>query len=409
MVGGRKVSRPDALWPESLCGRGLGSRHRCCTAVVSSCREVWGSVLKRAQPSPLVARGVPRPGGPPGLSSGTAGVTRRKAGTTSSQRGPDALGHTHATVGGTAGGHPARGSESLKPSLGSDRSLQPDSVKPDPLVTAGQQYGGEYVLGPYTDRTPRPGHGWIGRPAGSGDAREPGRRRSKVAVRERAAEPPWREKAGETPHRPIGRGRFRPLLCWPGGGPAGGVHLDNCRRASQERALGAKLTKAHGGCLGVEGADEGRGGRRNAPGSGPARGDPAISEWGNPPGGNAGRPRWPPGTGTGGRETSQYPEEQKPNGIPSVVASERGTAQTGHPWRGVGVVRPGRGRPHTSWLIPSRTAVGPAAREGESPVGERGARVAGCASTTEHGHAVGSWGDYPPRLNTPSTDSGPVP
>jgi len=31
---------------------------------------------------------------------------------------------------------------------------------------------------------------------------------------------------------------------------------------------------------------------------------------------------------TGGTETSQYPEEQKATAIPSVVASERGTAQT---------------------------------------------------------------------------------
>ena len=34
------------------------------------------------------------------------------------------------------------------------------------------------------------------------------------------------------------------------------------------------------------------------------------------------------GEGTGGTETSQYPEEKKSNEIPSVAASERGGAQT---------------------------------------------------------------------------------
>ena len=33
--------------------------------------------------------------------------------------------------------------------------------------------------------------------------------------------------------------------------------------------------------------------------------------------------------GTGRTETSQYPEEKKSVEIPSVVASERGTAETG--------------------------------------------------------------------------------
>ena len=43
-----------------------------------------------------------------------------------------------------------------------------------------------------------------------------------------------------------------------------------------------------------------------------------------------GRTRGPPFgvEGTGGTETSQYPEEQKSNEIPLVVASERGGAQT---------------------------------------------------------------------------------
>jgi hypothetical protein len=36
---------------------------------------------------------------------------------------------------------------------------------------------------------------------------------------------------------------------------------------------------------------------------------------------------------TRGSETSQYPEEKKTTVIPQVVASERGTAQTGGPAR----------------------------------------------------------------------------
>ena len=41
--------------------------------------------------------------------------------------------------------------------------------------------------------------------------------------------------------------------------------------------------------------------------------------------------------GTGGTETSKYPEEEKTTVIPSVAASERGLAQTGaHAPRGCG-------------------------------------------------------------------------
>ena len=57
---------------------------------------------------------------------------------TSSQHGPDILGDTHATMVATAGGQPARGSQSAKSSLSSDRRLQPASVKPELLVTVGQ-------------------------------------------------------------------------------------------------------------------------------------------------------------------------------------------------------------------------------------------------------------------------------
>ena len=46
-----------------------GRLHRCCMAVVSSCREMLGSVPQRAQPLPLVS-----------LSSGTAAINAEEGG-----------------------------------------------------------------------------------------------------------------------------------------------------------------------------------------------------------------------------------------------------------------------------------------------------------------------------------------
>ncbi len=71
---------------------------------------------------------------------------------TSSHHAPYVQGCTHATMGGTKGCDPARGSESQKAALSSDRSLQPDSVKSESLVIADQQCCGEYVPGPCTHR-----------------------------------------------------------------------------------------------------------------------------------------------------------------------------------------------------------------------------------------------------------------
>ena len=71
---------------------------------------------------------------------------------TSSHHGPYVLGCTHATMRGTEGSDPARGSESQKASLSSDRGLQLDPVKLESLVIADQQRRGEYVLGPCTHR-----------------------------------------------------------------------------------------------------------------------------------------------------------------------------------------------------------------------------------------------------------------
>ncbi len=57
---------------------------------------------------------------------------------TSSQHGPYVLGDTHATMAGTMGSQPARGSQSTKSSLSSDGRLQLASLKLELLVTVGQ-------------------------------------------------------------------------------------------------------------------------------------------------------------------------------------------------------------------------------------------------------------------------------
>ncbi len=57
---------------------------------------------------------------------------------TSSPHGPYVLGYTRATMGGTKGCEPARGSQSQKAALSSDWSLQLDSMKAESLVIADQ-------------------------------------------------------------------------------------------------------------------------------------------------------------------------------------------------------------------------------------------------------------------------------
>ncbi len=57
---------------------------------------------------------------------------------TSSHRGSYALGHTHATMGGTEGCQAARRSESQKAVPSSDCRLQLACMKSELLVTAGQ-------------------------------------------------------------------------------------------------------------------------------------------------------------------------------------------------------------------------------------------------------------------------------
>jgi len=75
---------------------------------------------------------------------------RRKVGMKSDLRVPYTWGDTHATMAGTKGSEPTRGSQSFKAGLSSDWSLQLDSMKLESLVTANQLCRGEYVLKPCT-------------------------------------------------------------------------------------------------------------------------------------------------------------------------------------------------------------------------------------------------------------------
>ena len=57
---------------------------------------------------------------------------------TSSPHGPYVQGYTRATMVGTKGSEPARGSQSQKTNLSTDKSLQLDSLKAESLVIAYQ-------------------------------------------------------------------------------------------------------------------------------------------------------------------------------------------------------------------------------------------------------------------------------
>ncbi len=76
---------------------------------------------------------------------------------TSSQHGLYVQGYTHATMAGTMGRQPARGSQSNKAGLSSDCRLQLACMKSELLVTARQQQCGEYVPWPCTHRPSRHG------------------------------------------------------------------------------------------------------------------------------------------------------------------------------------------------------------------------------------------------------------
>ena len=70
----------------------------------------------------------------------------------SSHHAPYVLGYTRATLAGTKGCKPARGSESQKASPGSDWRLKLASMKAELLVIPDQQRRGEYVPGSCTHR-----------------------------------------------------------------------------------------------------------------------------------------------------------------------------------------------------------------------------------------------------------------
>ena len=71
---------------------------------------------------------------------------------TSNHHAPYDLGYTRATMDGTNGCQPARGSKSQKTILSSDCTLQLEYMKLESLVIANQQCCGEYVLGSCTHR-----------------------------------------------------------------------------------------------------------------------------------------------------------------------------------------------------------------------------------------------------------------
>ncbi len=79
-------------------------------------------------------------------------TNRRKVGMTSSHHAPYVLGYTRATLAGTKGCKPARGSEPQKAGPGSDWRLKLASMKAELLVIADQHCRGEYVPGPCTHR-----------------------------------------------------------------------------------------------------------------------------------------------------------------------------------------------------------------------------------------------------------------
>ncbi len=67
---------------------------------------------------------------------------------TSSPHGPYIQGYSRATMVGTDGREPARGSQSEKPGLSSDWSLQFDSMKAESLVIADQHAAVNTFPGP---------------------------------------------------------------------------------------------------------------------------------------------------------------------------------------------------------------------------------------------------------------------
>src|ERR687885_1017638 len=154
-------------------------------ARLSSARAVRCWVKSRNERNPRCQ--LRRLAGPPG-------PTRRKVGTTSSQRGPDARGDTHATMAGTMGREGATRSQSqqTRPQFGSEAATRLREVG----VASNRRsaHGGEYVPGPCTHRPSRHESGIrlksVAEPPGRrrpGRSPRLGRSRNKVAVPEGAA------------------------------------------------------------------------------------------------------------------------------------------------------------------------------------------------------------------------------
>ena len=103
-------------------------------AWLSSARVVRCWVKSRNERNPCSMLPAVRPG-----THGRLPVpNRRKVGMTSNHHAPYVLGCTRATMAGTMGCDPARGSESHKTGLSSDRRLQLACVKSESLVIANQ-------------------------------------------------------------------------------------------------------------------------------------------------------------------------------------------------------------------------------------------------------------------------------
>ncbi len=81
-------------------------------------------------------------------------TNRRKVGMTSSHHGPYELGYARATMAGTKGCQPARGSQSQKTGRSPDCSLQLDCMKSESLVIADQNA----AVNTFPGLTHRPSH-----------------------------------------------------------------------------------------------------------------------------------------------------------------------------------------------------------------------------------------------------------
>ena len=100
------------------------------------------------------------------------------------------------------------------------------------------------------------------------------------------------------------------------------------RPADLDNFTGKRTRTAHGGCLGCGWDDEGRGTPRKASGSGVARRDPRVTEWGNLPAQGPGRVRRERIRVQSGELKHLSTRVEKASANPVVAASEPGRVQT---------------------------------------------------------------------------------